>query len=124
MAALHAENQMPTASREEAARYLSEKLPTMLPVLNSLPFWEGARQAAHYSGPDSLGQPVRAATKAQYETLRPIVGRRVGALGEWVEAPLPADVIAEIRKLMRQNRLLQKGSKHSRKGRAGRPKSP
>jgi hypothetical protein len=105
-------NQELTASNATDAAadaYMQKYVPTVLPLLGGLPFWERARQAASYAGSDVRGDATYPATREEFELFRPIIGRRFDMIKEAIESPPAAGDLAELQELGRKMRLAKKG---------------
>lgn len=106
---LNAEIEAPK-SKEESEAVLLRHVPSVLPMLNGVPFWEMARQAAHYSGEDARGAMIYAASKEDFEAMRPIIGRRVEFLAEVFSTKVSSEQLEDFRRLTRKIRRGRKGS--------------
>ena len=96
---------------EEALATLEKLLPSFPVVVESFPFWEDARQAAAYSGPDRRGNETAPGTQQDYDRVAPLVRRRLESLESWIPEMLDVPDPEKVRALFREIGLLEKAGK-------------
>ena len=87
-------------------------------VIGGAPKWEGARQAAQYSGVNARGERITRGTKADFERPRPIVGSRVQVMDGLFNKTVPEELLERVRRTSKMIRDVKRGSKPPRKARA------